>query len=59
MHRGPKGSGAQSGNMNARKHGFYSAAAKAERRALRARIRGWAKQVSEVGVAGRLAEDLS
>ena len=46
---GARGSGAQPGNTNARKHGFYAAAAKAERRALRARIRGWAKQVREVG----------
>ncbi len=48
MHGGAKGSGARPGNANARKHGFYSAAAKAERRALRARIRGWAKRVREV-----------
>ena len=48
MHGGAKGAGARPGNANARKHGFYSAAAKAERRALRARIRGWAKQVREV-----------
>ena len=49
MHGGVKGSGAQPGNANALKHGFYGAAAKAERRALRARIKGWAKQVREVG----------
>ena len=48
MHGGAKGSGAQRGNTNARKHGFYTAAAKAERRALRARIGGWAKQVREL-----------
>ena len=48
MHGGARGSGAQPGNANALKHGFYSAAAKAERRALRARIRGWAKQAREV-----------
>jgi len=47
MHGGAWGSGGQPGNANALKHGFYSAAAKAERRALRARIRGWAKQVGE------------
>jgi hypothetical protein len=53
MHGGAKGSGAQPGNANARKHGFTSAAAKAERRELRARIRGWTKQVREVLRADR------
>ena len=53
MHGGAGGSGAQPGNTNARTHGFYSAAAKAERRALRARVRGWAKQVREVLRADR------
>ena len=48
MHGGARGAGAQRGNANARKHGFYAAAAKAERHALRARIRGWAKQVRGV-----------
>ncbi len=47
MHGGARGSGGQPGNANALKHGFYSAAAKAERQALRARIRVWAKQVRE------------
>jgi glucans biosynthesis protein len=49
MHGGAKNSGAPPGNANARKHGYYSAAAKAERRALRARMRAWARQVREVG----------
>ena len=49
MHGGAKRSGARPGNANALKHGFYSAAAKAERRQLGARIRGWAKQVRELG----------
>jgi hypothetical protein len=49
MHGGAKGSGARPGNRNAQKHGYYGAAAKAERRALRARMRGWAKQLREVG----------
>ena len=48
MHGGAKGTGAPPGNRNAQKHGHYSAAAKAERRALRARMRGWATQVREV-----------
>ncbi|MDH3242612.1 MAG: hypothetical protein OEO83_18305 [Alphaproteobacteria bacterium] len=38
-HGGAAGSGAPRGNRNALKHGFYSRAAKAERRRLRALIR--------------------
>jgi glucans biosynthesis protein len=49
MHGGARGSGAPPGNRNARKHGFYAAAAEAERRELRARIEAWAKQVRERG----------
>jgi hypothetical protein len=37
-HGGAEGSGAPRGNQNALKHGFYSRAAKAERRRLRALI---------------------
>ncbi len=48
MHGGAAGSGAQPGNTNALKHGFYSAAAKAERRELAARIKAWTKQVREL-----------
>ncbi len=59
MHGGARGSGGQPGNANARKHGYYSAAAKTERRALCARIRGWAKQVRELGVAAGPGEDRS
>lgn len=58
MHGGARGAGAQRGNANARKHGFYSAAAKAERRALRARIRGWERQVRNVIQADRGAARL-
>ena len=36
MHGGAEGSGAPHQNTNAKKHGFYSAAAAAERRVLRA-----------------------
>ncbi len=43
LHGGAKGSGAQPGNANARRHGFYGAAAKAERRRLRALLRVWGK----------------
>ena len=39
LHGGAQGSGAPYGNQNARKHGRYSAAAKAERRAVRTLIR--------------------
>ena len=39
LHGGAQGSGAPRGNHNAYKHGRYSAAAKAERRAVRALIR--------------------
>ncbi len=49
MHGGAKRSGARPGNVNALKHGFYRAAAKAERRELRARMKDWAKQVRELG----------
>ena len=50
MHGGARGTGAPLGNANAQTHGYFSAAAKAERRALRAQIRGWAKRVREVGL---------
>jgi glucans biosynthesis protein len=43
LHGGAKRSGAQPGNTNALKHGFYAAAAEAERRRLRALIRAWRK----------------
>ena len=43
LHGGAPGSGAQPGNANALKHGFYSAAAEAERRRIRALIRAWRK----------------
>lgn len=39
MHGGATGSGAPKGNRNALKHGFYSKAAKSERRAVQALIR--------------------
>ena len=39
MHGGAEGSGAPRGNTNALKHGFYGAAAIAERKRLRALIR--------------------
>ena len=39
LHGGAPGSGAQPGNANARKHGFYTKAAIAERRRLRAVLR--------------------
>ncbi len=39
LHGGAPGSGAQPGNRNARKHGFYTKQAIAERRRLRALIR--------------------
>ena len=45
MHGGAKGSGGQPGNANALKHGYYGAAAKAARQVLRARIRGWAREL--------------
>jgi hypothetical protein len=43
MHGGANGTGAPPGNKNALKHGFYSAAAEARRRRLRARIRAWGR----------------
>ena len=39
LHGGAPGSGAQPGNANAHKHGFYTKEAIAERRQLRALIR--------------------
>ena len=39
MHGGAKGSGGQPGNGNALRHGYYTAGAIAERRALRALLR--------------------
>jgi len=42
MHGGAKGSGARPGNANARKHGFYTAATKAQRREQRGRMREYA-----------------
>jgi hypothetical protein len=39
MHGGAKGSGAQTGNRNALKHGHYTAEAVAERREVRDLIR--------------------
>ena len=41
LHGGAPGSGAQPGNANALKHGFYSAADEAERQRIRALIRAW------------------
>ncbi len=39
LHGGAPGSGAQPGNRNARKHGFYTRAAIVERRRLRSLLR--------------------
>ncbi len=52
MHGGGEGSGAQPGNRNALKHGFYTAGAEAERRRLRALIKLWEKTLAEVARAG-------
>ena len=49
LHGGAKRSGAQPGNRNALKHGFYSAAAEADRRRIRALIRVWRKGVAGLG----------
>ena len=49
LHGGAPGSGAQPGNANARKHGFYTKQAIAERRRLRALIR--AMEASLLGPA--------
>lgn len=49
LHGGAQGSGAQPGNTNALKHGFYSAAAEADRRRIRALIRAWRKGVAGLG----------
>ncbi len=43
LNGGAPSSGGQPGNANTLEHGFYSAAAEAERRRIRALIRGWRK----------------
>ena len=48
-HGGAPGSGAPKGNTNARKHGFYSAAAIDERRRLRALLREMERSLEELG----------
>ncbi len=49
LHGGAEGSGAQPGNKNAFKHGFYSAQTEAERRRLRALMKAWRKAAVEMG----------
>ncbi len=48
MHGGAPGVGVPPGNKNAQKHGFYTVAAEAERRRLRALIRLWEKSLAEI-----------
>ncbi len=48
MHGGAEGSGAPLGSRNALKHGFYSAAAKAERRRLRRLLRHLERECDEL-----------
>ncbi|MBT4741251.1 MAG: hypothetical protein HN793_07165 [Rhodospirillaceae bacterium] len=48
MHGGAKASGAQPGNQNAFVHGYYSAAAKAERKRLADQIRWLKKEMKEM-----------
>ncbi len=48
-HGGAPGTGAPRGNTNARKHGFYSKAAIAERRRLRALLREMERSLKEMG----------
>jgi len=48
MHGGAKRSGAQPGNQNALVHGYYSAAARAERKRLADQIRWIKKQMQEL-----------
>ena len=49
LHGGAPGSGAQPGNANARKHGFYTREAIAERRRLRVFIRAMEASLKGVG----------
>lgn len=49
LHGGAEGSGGQPGNRNARKHGFYTKEAIAERRRLRALIRAMEAGLDGVG----------
>jgi hypothetical protein len=51
MHGGAPGSGAQPGNRNARKHGFYGAEAEAERRRLRELLKLCEKTLEMMGRA--------
>ena len=48
MHGGAPGSGAPKGSQNALKHGFYSAAAKEERRRLRQLLRALERDCAEL-----------
>jgi hypothetical protein len=45
MHGGATGSGAQPGNQNARTHGYYTAAARAERKRLADQLRWIRKEM--------------
>ncbi len=49
LHGGAPGSGARPGNANALKHGFYTKAAIAERRRLRALLKALRAQLEAVG----------
>lgn len=48
MHGGAKGSGAPIGNRNALKHGMYTRAAIADRKALRDLMRQWKDTLEEI-----------
>lgn len=50
MHGGAMGSGAQPGNKNAVKHGYYTAASKARRREIRDLNEALNKLCDDIGV---------
>jgi len=51
MHGGAQGSGAPIGNSNAAKHGYYTAQSIADRRLMRALLRGYAAD-DDIGTIG-------